>query len=460
MKGRAKYVRTLLSDNIFLLSTSQQVDYVTRDTRPGLSDWLNRSPLHVLQKDIETFVSPFVFDEVYSVTNEKVIRMKAVIEANNKFTVDIQKALKNDQKFTGKNLFYSPSSLSIALAMTSMGAKGNTAEQMAKALHWEAIPKERLHTEEQHFLQALQISNTAGNELLAANRLFVQKNFSLVQEFVEGTKKFYDAETALVDYQSDAEGARKEVNQWVEKKTKQKIKNLIPEGVFNSRTRLTLVNAIYFKGFWQNQFDEEATFAQQFFLSETENVEVQMMHATKKFKHVEDGGGLGCQILELPYQGEDLSMVILLPHDTHGLAKLEEGLTHDKLRKALQSVAQSHPHKVEVSLPRFKLTQQFALKDILANMGATDMFDEFKADFSGITSGPEKLYVSHVIHKAFVEVIEKGTEAAAATAVAMMTKMALLNPMFCADHPFLFMICHNKSGAILFMGRLVKPESE
>ena len=387
--------------------------------------------------------------------------MKRVIEANNKFSVDLHKALRNDAQFAGKNLFYSPSSLSIALAMTSMGARGNTAVQMNKALHWEELPQDQLCKEEQLFLNALQKSNAAGNELLAANRLFVQKNFSLVQKFVEETKKFFEAEIALVDYQKDTEGARKEVNGWVEEKTKQKIKNLIPEGVFTTRTRLTLVNAIYFKGFWQNQFEKEATLPQQFFVSESEKVQVQMMHLKAKFKHVEDTGELGCQVLELPYQGEDLSMVILLPHDTHGLAKLEEGVTHDKLHKAIESVSQSRPHKVEVSLPRFKLTQQFLLNDILAKMGATDMFSEFKADFSGITPGPEKIYVSHVIHKAFVEVNEKGTEAAAATGVAMMARMtALMNPIFCADHPFLFMICHKKSGAILFMGRVVKPESD
>ncbi len=388
--------------------------------------------------------------------------MEAVIKANNKFTVDLHKALKNDQNFDGQNLFYSPSSLSIALAMTFMGARGKTAAQMAKALHWEAMPKEQLHTEEQHFLQALQASNNASNELLAANRLFVQKNFSLVQEFVEGTKTFYDAEIALVDYQQDTEGARKEVNEWVEQKTKQKIKDLIAEGVFSSRTRLTLVNAIYFKGFWQNQFKEMHTRKQQFFVSESEKVKVQRRHVTETFNHVEDYGELACQILELPYQGEDLSMVILLPHDTHGLAKLEEDLTHDKLQKALALVSQSHPHKVEVSLPRFKLTQQFKLNQILANMGATDMFSEFEADFSGMYPGPEKLYVSLVIHKAFVEVNEKGTEAAAATAVVMKVRSrggAEMNPRFCADHPFLFIICHKKSSSILFMGCVVKPES-
>ena len=259
----------------------------------------------------------------------------------------------------------------------------------------------------------------------------------------------------MVDYQKDAEGARKEVNGWVEEKTKQKISDLIPEEGFHSGARLTLVNAIYFKGFWQNQFHKKATFPQQFFVSESEKVEVQMMHLTETFKHVEDVSELGCQMLELPYQGkEGLSMIILLPHDTHGLAKLEESITHDKLQKALESVSQSYPDKVEVSLPRFKLTQQFLLNNTLAKMGATDMFDEFKADFSGITPGTERIYVSHVIHKAFVDVNEKGTEAAAGT---VLERCKGVPSIFSADHPFLFMICHKKSGAILFMGRVVKP---
>ena len=218
------------------------------------------------------------------------------------------------------------------------------------------------------------------------------------------------------------------------------------------------MNAIYFKGFWQNQFDEQATFKQHFVVSEIEKTEVEMMHLTKHFRHVHDSRVLGCQILELPYQGEDISMVILLPHDTHGLAKLEESLTHERLQQAFASVSQSHPQMVEVALPRFKLTQQFALNDVLVNMGATDMFDELKADFSGMTPGPEKLHVSHVIHKAFVEVNEKGTEAAVATAVVMMVPTGFARiPPFCADHPFLFMICLKKFSAILFMGRVVKP---
>ena len=386
--------------------------------------------------------------------------MESVIEANNKFAVDLHKALKNDQNFTSKNLFYSPSSLSIALAMTYMGAKGDTAGQMAQALHWKAIPQEQLHSEEKQYLHALQETNEQGNELLVANRLFAQKGFSLVQEFVEGTQKYYKAEIAMVDYQKDAEGARKEVNGWVEEKTKQKIKNLIPDGVFNTRTRLTLVNAIYFHGFWQSQFKKEATFPQQFFVSKDEKVEVQMMHLAANFKHIKDSGELACQVLELPYQGKDLSMLIFLPHDTYGLANLEESLTHEKLQNAFETVSKSQPHNVQVSLPKFKLTQQFLLNEILARMGATDMFNQFKADFSGITLGPERIYVSQVIHKAFVEVNEKGTEAAAATGVVMVAPTGLMmNLIFCVDHPFLFMICHKKSNAILFMGRMLKPQS-
>ena len=338
-----------------------------------------------------------------------------------------------------------------------MGARGDTAVQMAEALHWEGMSKYQLRSEEQDFLDALLEINTARNELLTANRLFLQKNFSLVQEFVEGTKTFFQADIGLVDYQTDPDGARKDVNYWVEEKTKQKIKNLIAEKVFNARTRLTLVNAIYFKGFWQNQFDEVATFKQHFVVSESEKTEVQMMHLTKNFRHGNDSRVLCCQILELPYQGEDVSMIVLLPHDTCGLAKLEESLTHERIQQALVSVLRAHPQKVEVSLPRFKVTQQFKLNDVLANMGATDMFDELKADFSGMTPGPEKLHVSNVIHKAFVEVNEKGTEAAAATAVVMMAPTGLMrNTIFCADHPFLFLICHKKSSAILFMGRVVK----
>ncbi|XP_068686314.1 leukocyte elastase inhibitor-like [Montipora foliosa] len=388
--------------------------------------------------------------------------MESAVQASNKFCVDLHKHLQSDDKFQGKNLFYSSSSLSVALAMIYMGARGKTAAQLNKALHWEGLPQDKLHSEEKVFLAVLQESNAKGNELQAANRLFVQKDFNLVQDFVKGTKEFYGAKIALVDYKKDAEGARREVNKWVEEQTKKKIENLIAEGVFNNLTRLTLVNAIYFKGFWQNQFKKRATYNQEFFPSESEKMKVKMMHLTAMFKHVYDEGKLSCQVLEMPYQGNELSMIVLLPHEIQGLAKLEEELTNDKLDEVIESLSKVYPEKVEVSLPRFKFTQEFHLNDILSKMGATDMFSEFDADFTGITAAHEKLCVSDVIHKAFVEVNEKGTEAAAVTAGATVVKSRSARvvepPVFRADHPFLFLIHHKKSRAILFMGRLIKPE--
>ena len=386
--------------------------------------------------------------------------MQSVVEANNKFTLDLYQVLQKDDKFTDQNIFYSPSSISIALAMTFMGARGDTAKQMSEALHWEAMTSDQLHDQQRHFLDALQESNDEGNELLAANRLFVQKSFTVEQEFLEGTKRFYNAEMALTDYQKDPEGARKEINDWVENKTKENIKNLIPEGIIDSGTELTLVNAIYFKGIWQNEFDQRATRSKDFFVSKKKKVKVKMMKLKTNFKHIANVGELGCQLLELPYQGEDLSMLILLPQDKYGLTSVEDSLTHDKLQKAIALTQVQPSGEVKVYLPRFNMTQEFQLKKLLAKMGVTDMFNANKADFTGISPG---LFVTHAIHKAFVEVNEKGTEAAAATAVLMSRSKSPPGgsakiPVFCADHPFLFLLCHKKSGGILFMGRMMKPE--
>lgn len=381
--------------------------------------------------------------------------MNGAVEASNKFCVDLHSYLR---QFKGENLFYSPSSLSIALAMTSMGARGNTAKQLNKALHWEGLSQDKLHDNGKEFLAALQESNTEGNELTAANGLFVQKDYPLSRGFAEGIEKFYDARIASVDYQNDAEGARKEVNNWVEEKTEQKIKDLIAEGAFSSLTKLTLVNAIYFKGFWQKEFDERATYDQKFFVSTWKKIQVRMMHLKAFFKFHKAGT---YKVLEMPYEGNKFSMIILLPHKVDGLVKLEKALTYDKLQRAIKSVTGKSERIVKVSLPRFKVTQQFLLNDFLAKMGAEDMFSEF-ADFAGITPGSEKLSVSKVIHKAFVEVNEKSTEAAAATAVLMSLRGGRRRrryPKFRADHPFLFIIYHKKSNAILFMGRTIKPES-
>ena len=295
------------------------------------------------------------------------------------------------------------------------------------------------------------------NRTTRGTKYFLQKSLTIEQEFLEGAKRFYNAEMALTDYQKDPEGARKEVNDWVENKTKENIKNLIPEGIINSSTELILVNAIYFKGIWQNEFDRRATRSKDFFVSKNEKAKVKMMKLKTNFKHIANGGELDCQLLELPYQSEDPSMLILLPQDKYGLTSVEVSLTHDKLQKAIALTQVHRSRGVKVYLPRFKMTQQFQLNELLAKMGAIDMFNANKADFTGISPGPERLHISLVIHKAFVKVNEKGTEAAAATAVVMTRTKSPFggsakirpNPVFCADHPFLFLLCHKKSGGIL-----------
>ena len=371
-------------------------------------------------------------------------------EATNKFALDLHKCLTD----ASENLFYSPASLLIALAMTSLGARGNTASEIMKVLHVASVSSADLNESMKNFIDSLNGASDENNKLLTANRLFVQKSFEILKSFQEGTHEFYHAEIALVDYVANVEKAREEINQWVEQQTNDKIKDLIPAGMLSSDTRLTLVNAIYFKSVWQKKFKKGETFPGSFFLSQNEEIKVEMMHQEADFKLVESQD-LACLILEMPYLGNKLSMVIFLPNEIDGLAKLEDKITYDSLQQSF-SLLDTSVDEVEVIFPKFKLTQQFELNDILAKMGAEEMFIPGKADLSGIS--PEPLFVSQVVHKAFVEVNEEGTEAGAATAIGVnVMSMPLPKPMFKADHPFLFVIRHNESGAILFLGRLMKP---
>ena len=377
-----------------------------------------------------------------------------VAEATNKFALDLHKSLASRDQFANENLFYSPASLLIALAMTCYGARGNTAAEIKKVLHVDSVSSPDLDKSMKKFIDTLNGASDENNKLLTANRLFVQKSFEILEAFKIGTREFYDAELALVDYITNPEEAREEINHWVEQKTNDKIKDLIPPGMLSSATRLTLVNAIYFKGLWLEKFKKERTLTKSFFVSQNEEIKAKMMYQTNDFKYFESRD-LACQVLEMPYIGRKMSMVIYLPNEINGLAELEEKMTYDSLQKSL-SLLDSSMEEVEVFLPKFKLTQQFDLNDILSTMGAEEMFIPGKADLSGITTEP--LFVSKVVHKAFVEVNEEGTEAAAATGIGVNTfSMPLPKPLFKADHPFLFLIRHSDSGAILFLGRLVRP---
>ncbi|XP_068713939.1 serpin B6-like [Montipora foliosa] len=378
-----------------------------------------------------------------------------VSEASNEFALDFHTLLANDTRFSSQNLFYSPSSLFVALAMTCFGAKRKTAEEMSKILHVATFTTPILSSDMREFLSTLNAASDNNTKLLAANKIFVEKSLEVLESFKTGTREFYDAEVGLVDFKSHAEQVRVEINQWVEQKTHQKIKDLIPEGMLNADTRLTLVNAIYFKGLWLQPFVKASTFPRSFFVNKNKELQVPMMHQDGNFKVIESSE-LACQILEMPYIGGQLSMVIFLPLEIDGLASLEEKFNFGNLKKSLADLDASRLEEIEVYLPKFKLEQRFDLNDLLTRMGAGDMFVPSKADFSGIAQEP--LYVSKVVHKAFIEVNEEGTEAAAATGIGMM--LMSLKPMFSANHPFLFFIRHVRTGAILFLGRLMEPSVE
>jgi len=239
----------------------------------------------------------------------------------------------------------------------------------------------------------------------------------------------------------------------VEKKTRNKIKNLIPKGVLNRLTRLVLTNAIYFKGNWESQFKKDRTKDGPFTLAGGEKVNVTMMNQTADFNYMETEDFQG---LELPYVDNELSMIILLPKRVDGLAEFEKTLT---LKNLSQWLAKLRKRKVIVSVPKFKMTSQFRLAEVLKSMGMTDAFVPDVADFSGM-NGKRDLFISAVIHKAYVDVNEEGTEAAAATAVVVgITSMPARPPVFRADHPFLFLIRDNHSGSILFIGRVTNPKA-
>jgi len=355
------------------------------------------------------------------------------------------------------NLFLSPYSVSSALAMTWAGARGETAAEMAAALElppgWQTAPDEA-HAAFAAFSGRL---NAEGKPyaMAVANSLWGQKGYEFVPGFLALLARQYGAGLEQVDFAKNAEGARKTINAWVEKKTKDRIKDLIPPGTLQALTRLVLVNAIYFKGTWESPFEKRATRAAEFFVGAGRTVRVPTMRQTEHVRYAE---AADAQAVELPYKGGDLAMVILLPKAKGGLAALEKGLTAETLAKRLEAL---EVENVAVSLPRFTMTWSAGLAKTLVAMGMARAFDGTKADFTGINAGKEPFWIAEVIHKAFVEVNEEGTEAAAATAVVMTGGAAPAEPVeFRADHPFLFLIRDTTSGAILFMGRVADPTAK
>ena len=376
----------------------------------------------------------------------------AAVEGNNAFAVDLYGQLRNQSG----NLFFSPESISTALAMTYAGARGDTASEMAKTLHF-TLPPDQLHPAMGALLSDLNAAHD-GYQLHVADALWAQQGYTFRDDFLKLTESNYGAGFNQVDFKGATEAARLAINHWVEQKTENKINNLLQPGILDPLTKMVLTNAIYFKGDWQTPFEKSWTEDDDFHLSPARNVKAPLMHLTEGFDYF-DGGTF--QVLEIPYKSRDLSMIVFLPRKIDGLPALEESLTAANMKHWLDRL--QWVHEVILTLPKFQMTREFGLAGTLGAMGMPRAFDPVNADFSGMT-GKRELFISAVIHKAFIDVDEKGTEAAAATAVVMEKATAMPPrfqppppPVFRADHPFIFLIRDNRSGGILFMGRVIDP---
>jgi serpin B len=380
------------------------------------------------------------------------------VNGNNAFAVELYGQLKSQSG----NLFFSPESISTALAMTYAGARGETATEMANTLHF-TLPTERLHPAMGGLLRDLNATHDA-YQLKVANALWGQQGYTFLDDFLKLTKDNYGAELKQVDFKTAAEEARTTINQWVEQQTENKIKDLIAPGVLTKDTRLVLTNAVYFKADWETLFKKEDTKDEDFHVSQAHVINTPLMHRTGGFNYYENAMVLA---LEIPYKNKELSMIVFLPKDADTLAAFEKVLTADKMKQLLGHF-QTYP-KVIVSMQKFKLTEQFRLENTLSAMGMKKAFDYHVANYSGMTYNwkedkEQRLNISAVIHEAYVDVNEEGTEAAAATAVILPPPPPIASPpspplIFRADHPFLFLIRDNRSGSILFMGRVSDPSA-
>lgn len=354
-----------------------------------------------------------------------------------------------------ENLFFSPYSISLALAMTYAGARGETETEMAEALHF-SLHQERLHpafngldAELAQRGKGATGQDGGGFRLQIANALWGQEGYPFLPEFLALLARNYGAGMRLLDFAADAEAARITINDWVAEQTEDRIQNLIPPGVVDAATRLVLTNAIYFNAAWAHPFEDNLTEDGVFTLPDGEKVTVPMMRQLESLRYVQ---GKGFQAVELPYDGHEMSMLILLP-DEGTFEFFQASLDERRLDAALEGMV---PQQVALAMPKFEFESEFSLKEALAALGMPAAFGG-EADFSGMTGSPD-LYISAVIHKAFVAVDEAGTEAAAATAVVMLESAMPGEPVeLRLERPFLFLIRDEATGTVLFLGRVVDP---
>ena len=380
--------------------------------------------------------------------------LHALVAGNSEFALDLYRVLSAEHG----NLFYSPHSISLALAMTYAGARGETERQMAEALRF-GLPQTDLHAA----FNALDLELAArgadddGFRLQIASAVWDQRGYEFLDDFLDHLAQHYGAGVMAADFQGAPEASREAINDWIAKRTEDRVRDLIPPELIHPLTRMVLANAVYFNAAWAIPFPESGTIPGAFQLLDGGSVDVPMMRIDDEFTYA---SGDGYQAVDLPYEGYELSITILVP-DQGRFHEFENALDAELLSRV---IADLHPRTVDLSLPRFELESQFRLAETLKALGMSDAFDPSRSDFSGIdgrscAAGDQPcLYVEDVVHQAFVAVDEAGTEAAAATAVLMSIESAGPPPVTVAiDRPFIFLIRDRATGAILFVGRLLNP---
>ena len=374
-----------------------------------------------------------------------------LVDGNTAFSFDLFQELKSEDG----NMFYSPFSISLALAMTYAGARGETATQMADTLHYD-LSQANLHPAFNYLDMELaergegaKGKDDEGFRLNIVNAIWGQKDFTFLPAFLDTLAENYGAGLRLLDFINETEKSRVTINDWVSDETEGRIQDLIPQGQLDAATRLVLTNAIYFNAAWQYRFEKSMTSDSPFHLLNGQDINVPMMRQTESFGYT---SGDGYQAVELQYDGGELSMVILLP-DSGEYDSFESQLTAEKTNEIISGLQYK---QVALTMPKFEFESEFMMKDTLSAMGMPVAFSP-SADFSGMT-GVKGLYIDQVIHKAFVSVDESGTEAAAATAVDMkLTSMPAEPVNVTINHPFIFLIRDIETGTILFVGRIMNP---
>jgi serpin B len=366
-------------------------------------------------------------------------------QSNNGFAIDIYPRFAE----TKGNFCFSPYSAESALAMAWAGARGETARQMTRVLH---LGEDRATVHEDFGALMAKLNSEKAYQLFVANSIWCQQGFPLRSEFLKIVRDQYGAVLNQVDFQGAPEAARQQINDWVTKATWNKIEDIVPKNTIDGSTRLLLADAIYFKAPWHDQFHKEGTKMAAFHGGSGHAEDVPMMHLQSIFSY---GESKTLQVLDLPYASRKISMILFLPKDVNGLGELERSLTDISMTQMLAWVK---PQEVNVFLPRFKFSTALKLGDTLQAMGMTDAFSPDFAKFSGMAEEP--LFIGAVLQKAYIDVNEDGTEAAAATVMTMAEGAAPTPPplVFRADRPFMFLIRHNDTGAILFMGRVTEPQ--